>query len=225
MAFMLCAAVTAQDSVQFKSGTTASGKVTSYANGMVTVRLDSGELKSAPIQNISSIEFSDSFITQSIESNGDDRIQSDLPAIPLEQPTAPDEKDIVITVRNSRDNIKPDGDVAKMWRKEMKRGVAVDILIENRTKDDIKFLWWDFELRDQNLAVHDSACVVTMGMPGEIAGALIKAGDKQAGWVGFEVSIGTQLESSEIRYCSQPKLLDNKSKEKSRTTAWVALKD
>jgi hypothetical protein len=195
-----------QDVITFKTGKDVDCKILMFNNGAFTVKLDSGETKQAPVANISSIVFGDSAsatLGQDTMPNegailGDGKSVSVVIGANAPNVTALN-TDIKLTVKKYDNKVSLENEYARAIRKKGLKAVAVNILVENRSANEIEIDWSSFKIKDQDDNVFDASIYAT-GPRGWLSRTLIKPGDKVAAWIAFEASPGIVMEKAMVRF-------------------------
>ena len=111
--------------------------------------------------------------------------------------------DIKITVVSHDDMIALKGDLARYFRKEGLKAVAVKVLVENNSANPIPVYWGSFKLRDQDHEIAGPSLYATGKRP-YLEFMTLQPNDKVSAWIGFEAKIGVNLSESMIRYDQIP---------------------
>ncbi len=169
----------AQDVITFQSGNTASGLVTSYSDGIISVSID-GELKQAPINNIKAITFRVSADPSS------EAIKAIIPQVKLEAKTLSLQKGL--TPEQRKEN-----------RDQGIQFLAVAVVVSAIGSDPIEVSHATFRLRDADGIEYQPS---TWGLDSlqEISKRTLASGESTGGWVGYSVPAHTDMSKLAIRY-------------------------
>ncbi len=200
-----------QDVITFKTGNRVECKIVSYENNVFSVALPSGDIKQAPIANISRVAFGDSAIStvndDSVMYETTDEAEPPKPQIiPEEAKPTKDQgstqvfnQGIRLTVKKYDNKISLESDLSRYFRKKGVKAVGANVLIENKSENPIGVYWGSFKIRDQDANIYESSLYASGPRP-YLDFTTVQPGDKIAAWIFFEVSPGIVMEKSSIRY-------------------------
>ena len=205
-----------QDVITFKTGNRVDCKVKSYENGTFAVELSSGDVKQAPVGNITSIAFGESSpdtatITPPAPDSTPEAVTLPIPSNMPEEAKAIEgqghtqvlNKGIQLTIKKYDNKIALESGLSISFRKKGIKAVAANVLVENKSAKPIGVYWGSFKIRDQDDNVYE-ASLFAAGPRGYLDYTTVQPGDKIASWIAFEVSPGIVMEKSSIRYDKTP---------------------
>ncbi len=202
----------AQDVITFRTGKQVECKILGFNNGYFAVQLDTGETKQAPVSNITDISFGDNSAAVSTPSAPDsaatpvdevapvvnEMVKADI-GVATQQPVKALNKDIKLTVKKYDNKVSLKSEYSRYIRTKGLKAVSVNVLVENKSTNEIEIDWASFKIKDQDDNVFDASIYAT-GSRESTSRTLIQPGDKVAVWISFEASPGIVMEESWIRY-------------------------